>query len=523
VFRSLVGVAIVLGLVVVGATSAWAQAVAGSQLSGVVRDSSNAPIPGAEITVTKTDTGMTRTTFTSLDGAYAFPNLPVGPYQLKVGLQGFNTYVRDGIVLQVGSNPELNVTLAVGNISEQITVTANTSLVETKNTGVGQVIDNQRVMELPLNGRQATELIFLSGLATSAPAGDLNTNKNFPTVTISVAGGQANGITYIMDGGTHNDPFNNLNLPTPFPDALQEFKVETSALPARYGHHAASAVNLVTKSGSNQLSWRRIRLQSQLAIQRAQLLRSDARQLEPQSVRWNGRRAGRQEQGVLFRRLSGTGRTEQSEHRVEFCADAGDAERRLHANHFAGLQRRPPDHPHRTVCRHRQSSRPVALEQRLAEFPQARAGFERSLRTAPVRYPEQQHRTSGPGQDRLHDQPEPDAVRALFLRDLRQPGDLRRQERLDVEPHRSEQPGAFDRGRAQLGVVAQHLELVSRHVQQDLERSAAAGVLHADRAGKQHFQPATRLHGHERHRQRLQRWRGRDESWLFQFGRLAAR
>src|ERR1041384_3955320 len=72
-----------------------------------------------------------------------------------------------------------------------------------------------------------------------------------PSVTISVAGGQANGITYIMDGGTHNDPFNNLNLPTPFPDALQEFKVETSSLPARYGHHAASAVNLVTKSGTN--------------------------------------------------------------------------------------------------------------------------------------------------------------------------------------------------------------------------------------------------------------------------------
>src|SRR4029079_12040408 len=126
-----------------------------------------------------------------------------------------------------------------------------TTTVETRSTGVGQVIDNQQVTEIPLNGRQATELIFLSGLATSAPAGDLNTNKNFPTVTISVAGGQANGITYIMDGGTHNDPFNNLNLPTPFPDALQEFKVETSSLPARYGHHAASAVNLVTKSGTH--------------------------------------------------------------------------------------------------------------------------------------------------------------------------------------------------------------------------------------------------------------------------------
>ncbi len=166
-------------------------------------------------------------------------------------LQGFNTYLQDGIVLQVSTNPQINVSLEVGAVSEQITVTANATMVETHSTGIGQVIDNQRVAELPLNGRVATELIFLAGLATSAPAGDLNTNKNYPTQTISVAGGQANGITYIMDGGTHNDPFNNLNLPAPFPDALQEFKVETSALPARYGHHAASAVNIITKSGTN--------------------------------------------------------------------------------------------------------------------------------------------------------------------------------------------------------------------------------------------------------------------------------
>src|SRR6266700_1199075 len=243
---------IVVALVCATHGTAWAQAIAGSQLSGVVRDSSGGAIPGAEVTATKTDTGAVRTVFTGADGTYALPNLPGGPYQLKVVLQGFNTYVRDGIILQVGSNPEINVTLSVGAISEQVTVTANASLVETKNTGVGQVIDNQRVMELPLNGRQATELIFLSGLATSAPAGDLNTNKNYPTVTISVAGGLANGMTYMMDGGTHNDPFNNLNLPMPFPDALQEFKAETSALPARYGHHAASAVNIVTKSGTNK-------------------------------------------------------------------------------------------------------------------------------------------------------------------------------------------------------------------------------------------------------------------------------
>jgi hypothetical protein len=231
----------------------WAQAVAGSQIAGVVRDSGGGVLPGAEITATKTDTGMTRTVFAGPDGAYVIPNLPVGPYQLKIVLQGFQTYLRDGIVLQVNSNPVVDVTLNVGAIGEQITVTAGTAMVETRSTGVGQVIDNERVTEIPLNGRQATELIFLSGLATSAPAGDLNTNKNYPTVTISVAGGQANGMTYIMDGGTHNDPFNNLNLPTPFPDAIQEFKVETSSLPARYGHHAASAVNVVTKSGTNSV------------------------------------------------------------------------------------------------------------------------------------------------------------------------------------------------------------------------------------------------------------------------------
>jgi hypothetical protein len=235
----------------IAAGSASAQAVAGSQVSGVVKDSSGAVLPGVAVTITDTDTGATRTVASGGDGAYVFPNLPVGPYTLKAVLQGFNTYVKEGIVLQVNTNPTFDVTLTVGNVGEQVTVTADTATVETRSTGVGQVIDHQQITEIPLNGRQANELIFLSGLATAAPAGDLNTNKNYPTVTISVAGGQANGITYIMDGGTHNDPFNNLNLPTPFPDALQEFKVETSSLPARYGHHAASAVNLVTKSGTN--------------------------------------------------------------------------------------------------------------------------------------------------------------------------------------------------------------------------------------------------------------------------------
>jgi len=236
---------------VLGVGVAKAQSVSGSQVSGVVVDSSGGPLPGASVTMKKTDTGQTRSVVTGGDGGYSVPGLPVGPYELTVALQGFTTYTRAGIVLQVGSNPTINVTLSVGGVSEQVTVTADAVMVESRSTGIGQVIDSQQVTEMPLNGRRATELILLSGLATPAPAADLNTNKNFPTATISVAGGSANAITYILDGGSHNDPFNNLNLPTPFPDALQEFKVETSALPARYGQHFAAAVNVVTKSGTN--------------------------------------------------------------------------------------------------------------------------------------------------------------------------------------------------------------------------------------------------------------------------------
>ena len=216
-----------------------------------MQDSSGLVVPGAEIKVTQLDTGATRTSTSGADGTYVFPSLSVGPYRLEAAKEGFTRYVRSGIVLQVDTNPEINVSLNVGSVAEQVAVEADASMVETHSSGVGQVVDSQRIVDLPLNGRQATDLIFLAGAATVGPSGDLSSNKNYPTQVISVAGGQANAMTYLLDGGTHNDPFNNLNLPVPFPDVLQEFKVETSALPAQYGHHAAAAVNAVTKSGGN--------------------------------------------------------------------------------------------------------------------------------------------------------------------------------------------------------------------------------------------------------------------------------
>ena len=131
VIRLITGAIAAALVCLVGAGTGWAQAVAGSQVSGVVRDSSGGVLPGVEVTITKTDTGAPRTVFTGPDGAYVFPNLPVGPYRLKVTLQGFNAYVQENIVLQVNTNPTIDVTLTVGNVGEQVTVTAQTATAST--------------------------------------------------------------------------------------------------------------------------------------------------------------------------------------------------------------------------------------------------------------------------------------------------------------------------------------------------------------------------------------------------------
>src|SRR6266700_1554903 len=229
-------------------TDVWAQSTA--QVSGSVNDQSGAVLAGVEVTLTQTDTGLKRTVLTNETGSYIMPNLPVGPYKLEASLPGFSTFARTGIVLTVGADPAINISLAVGQVSETVEVQADAALVETRNTGVGQVIDNVRVLELPLNGRQVSDLILLSG--ASVDGGAQPTNRNYPTASISIQGGLNNGVSYLLDGGTYNDPFNNQSLPMPFPDALQEFKVETSAVPAQYGQHSAGAVSALTKSGTNE-------------------------------------------------------------------------------------------------------------------------------------------------------------------------------------------------------------------------------------------------------------------------------
>src|ERR1700682_718092 len=204
----------------------WAQSAAVSQISGTVQDSSGLAVPGAQVVVTQTATGASRNTVSGSDGAYLLPSLPIGPYRLEVKKEGFTAYVQSGIVLQVNTNPTVDVSLKVGSVTEQVVVEAAAAMVETRSTGVGQVVDSQRIVDIPLNGRNATDLIYLAGAASQAPPADLISTKNYPgEAALSIAGGMANGTLYMLDGGTHNDPFTNLNLPLPFPYALQAFKV----------------------------------------------------------------------------------------------------------------------------------------------------------------------------------------------------------------------------------------------------------------------------------------------------------
>jgi hypothetical protein len=235
------------------AASLWAQAVAGGQIHGTVTDPTGAAVANADISVTQIDSGLRRTGKATSDGSFVFPNLPVGPYRFEINATGFSPYQQTGMVLRVGDDLLVIAHLQLGSVPQEIQVTGSATDVQTEKTSVSEVIDQQRIVDLPLNGRQATQLILLSGAATTAPAGDLNTSKNYPSsVTLSVAGGQANGTNYLMDGGDNNDAFTNVNLPFPFPDALQEFSVETTGLAARYGLHPGAVVNAVTKSGSNK-------------------------------------------------------------------------------------------------------------------------------------------------------------------------------------------------------------------------------------------------------------------------------
>src|SRR5687767_5050925 len=197
VVRSLAGVLLVLVAVAV----ASAQVGSTAQISGTVRDASGGVLPGADVTATQTDTGARRSVVTTETGAFALTNLPIGPYRLEVALPGFRSFSRTGIVLQVNANPQVDVTLSLGDLTETVAVEAAAPLIETRSPSIGTVIENERIEELPLNGRQATDLIVLAGAAVQTDSA--STRSMAGGVGIAVAGGQSFGVAYMLDGAMH--------------------------------------------------------------------------------------------------------------------------------------------------------------------------------------------------------------------------------------------------------------------------------------------------------------------------------
>ena len=137
---------------------AWAQ-TATAELNGRVTDSSGAVLPGVTVTATQTATGLERTAVTDGEGAYLLTNLPPGPYRLEISLQGFRGYVQTGIVLTVGATPTINAALELGSLEETVTVEGAAPLVDVRSAGISAVVENERILELPLNGRNPADLV----------------------------------------------------------------------------------------------------------------------------------------------------------------------------------------------------------------------------------------------------------------------------------------------------------------------------------------------------------------------------
>ena len=231
----------------------WAQNVT-SSISGVVTDATGAVVPGALVTVTNTGTNAQYTGSATALGTFSIRSLPVGAYNLSVEVPGFKRYEATGIRTQVNETARVDVALEVGQVAESVEVQANVVNVDTESATLKTVIDQRRVEDLPLNGRDPVQLMMLvAGVQPYSGAG-LTSGTTYPGLPgVTVNGNRGNATNFILDGGQNNDHYSNAPNPMPNPDALQEFSVQTNNFSAEFGRNSGGIVNAVTKSGTNEL------------------------------------------------------------------------------------------------------------------------------------------------------------------------------------------------------------------------------------------------------------------------------
>ena len=232
---------------------AFAQQTTGN-ITGRITDDQNAAIPGVTVTGKNTETGFVRTGVTDGEGIYRLTALPVGTYDITAELQGFSKIESKGIVLNVGQTLDIPVTLKVATLSESVEVRGETPMIERTSSSVGGVVDVERMESLPLNGRQfANAAITIPGVGLGFHSDPTKSTQYSP----QIAGGNGRNVNYQIDGGDNNDDTVG-GLLQLFPlEAIQEFNFVTQRYKAEYGRSNGGVMNIVTKSGTNQMrgSW----------------------------------------------------------------------------------------------------------------------------------------------------------------------------------------------------------------------------------------------------------------------------
>ena len=225
-----------------------------ASINGTVNDQSGAIIDGATITAKETATGQTRSA-TSNQGTYTLPLLPIGKYTVTCTHPGFAAEVHPNVLLTVGQLATIDFALRLGSVSESIEVAASTETLNTQNAAIGQTLNEQSIVELPLNGRNPATLVFLTPGAVDGLKGTAFTRQDYTTFPsesgASMNGGRQGSVYYALDGGNNMDNYTNLAMPFPNPDATQEFQVISNNFDAQYGYSAGGVVQIATRSGTN--------------------------------------------------------------------------------------------------------------------------------------------------------------------------------------------------------------------------------------------------------------------------------
>jgi hypothetical protein len=215
---------------------------------GVVQDGSGAVVPAAEVKAVNVLTGISATASTDQQGRFNFPRTPRGSYQVEVRAEGFRTFVSEIFALEADQNRRVTAVMEIGQVSEVVTVEGSVTRVDTESATLSEIVDERRITELPLNGRNPIDLVKLVPGVNNAPGGVISQFGAF-----SVNGARAISNNYMLDGGDNNDIQGGAPAIVPNPDALEEFSIQTNSFGAEHGGAMGGVVNAVTKSGTNEL------------------------------------------------------------------------------------------------------------------------------------------------------------------------------------------------------------------------------------------------------------------------------